>query len=86
MEAIETSLVKLNTDEVAVKIVHRATGGITESDVSLAEVTGAIIIGFNVRSSNATKELASEKNIDIRYHSIIYNVVDELKLLLGWNA
>ena len=83
VEAIETSLMKLNTDEVAIKIIHRATGGITESDVSLAEVTGAIIIGFNVRSNNATKEMAHEKNIDIRYHAIIYNVVDELKLLLG---
>ncbi len=83
IEAIDSSLVKLNTDEVAIKIVHSATGGISESDVSLAEVAGAIIIGFNVRANNATKELARDKNIDIRYHSIIYNVVDEIKLLLG---
>jgi translation initiation factor IF-2 len=83
VEAIVGSLTKLNTDEVAIKIIHQATGGISESDVNLAEVAGAIIVGFNVRANNATKELAREKNIDVRYHSIIYNVVDEIKLLLG---
>lgn len=83
VEAINTSLTKLNTDEVAIKVMHSATGGVTESDINLAEVAGAIIIAFNVRASNLAKELAAEKNIDIRYHSIIYNVVDEIKLLLG---
>lgn len=83
VEAIESSLIKLNTEEVAIRVVHSATGGISESDINLAEVAGAIIIGFNVRSNNATKEFAKDKNIDIRYHSIIYNVVDEIKLMLG---
>lgn len=83
VEAIEASLLKLNNDEVAIKIVHSATGGITESDINLAEVAGAIVIGFNVRANSITKDMARDKNIDIRYHSIIYNVVDEIKLLLG---
>jgi translation initiation factor IF-2 len=83
IEAIAGSLVKLNTEEVAIKIVHQATGGISESDVSLAEVSGAIIVAFNVKANNMTKDAARDKDVDIRYHSIIYNVVDEMKLLLG---
>jgi translation initiation factor IF-2 len=83
VEAISGSLVKLNTEEVAIKIVHSATGGIIESDVSLAEVAGAIIIAFNVRANAGAKDAARDKNVDIRSHSIIYNVVDELKLILG---
>lgn len=83
VEAIAGSLAKLNTEEVAIKIIHSATGGITEGDISLAAVSGAIIIGFNVRTNVQAKEIAQAKNVDIRYHSIIYNVVDELKLLLG---
>ncbi|MFT6077429.1 MAG: translation initiation factor IF-2 [Myxococcota bacterium] len=83
VEAIVGSLSKINTDEVAVKIVHSATGGINEGDVSLAAVSGAIIIGFNVRPNAQAKNEALAKNIDIRCHSIIYNVVDELKLILG---
>ncbi len=83
VEAIVGSLAKIGTEEVAIRIVHSATGGITEGDISLAAVSGAIIIGFNVRANAQAKELARAKNIDIRYHSIIYNVVDELKLLLG---
>ena len=83
VEAIVGSLIKLNTDEVAIKIIHSATGGITEGDISLASVSGAIIVGFNVRANSQAKEMAKLKNIDIRYHSIIYNVVDEAKLMLG---
>ncbi len=83
VEAIVGSLAKIGTEEVAIRIVHSATGGITEGDISLAAVSGAMIIGFNVRANVQAKELARTKNIDIRYHSIIYNVVDELKLLLG---
>ncbi|MCE3254939.1 MAG: infB [Rickettsiaceae bacterium] len=83
VEAISGSLVKLNTEEVAIKIIHSATGGITDGDVSLAAVSGAVIIGFNVRANATAKEVARVKNIDIRYHSIIYNVIDELKLMLG---
>jgi translation initiation factor IF-2 len=83
VEAIVGSLGKIGTEEVAIKVIHSATGGITEGDISLAAVSGAIIIGFNVRANVGAKELAKTKNIDIRYHSIIYNVVDELKLMLG---
>lgn len=83
VEAIAGSVTKLNTEEVAVKIIHSATGAISESDISLAGASGAIIIGFNVRASAQAKEMARMKNVDIRYYSIIYNLVDDLKLLLS---
>lgn len=83
VEAICGSITKLNNDEVAIKIIHQATGGINESDITLATVSNAIIIGFNVRSNNAAKEIAKNKSIDIRYYSIIYNIIDDLKLLLS---
>ena len=83
VEAIAGSVVKLNTEEVAIKIVHLATGAISESDISLAAASGAIIIGFNVRASAKAKKMAELKAVDIRYYSIIYNLVDELKLLLS---
>lgn len=83
VEALQGSISKLNTDEVAIKVIHSATGGITETDISLAAVSGSIIIGFNVRANVAAKELIRVKNIDVRYYSIIYNVVDDLKLLLS---
>ena len=83
VEAIAGSLSKLNTEEVAIKAIHSATGGITETDVSLAAVSSAIIIGFNVRTNAAAKEMAKNKNVNIRYYSVIYNVVDDLKLVLG---
>jgi translation initiation factor IF-2 len=83
VEAISNSLMKLNTEEVAIKIIHSATGGVSESDISLASVSGARIIGFNVRANASAKEAARVKEIDISYHSIIYNVVDEIKAMLG---
>lgn len=83
VEAIGGTITKLNTDEVAVKIIHSATGGISESDVSLAAASGAIIIGFNVRANVSAKEVARLKGVEIRYYSIIYNLVDDLKLLLS---
>ena len=82
-EAINGSITKLNNDEVAVKVVHMATGGISESDVNLAGVYNAIIVGFNARANVTARELARTKNIDIRYYSIIYNLIDDLKLLLS---
>ncbi len=83
VEAINSSIVKLNTEEVAIKPIHLATGGITDSDVSLAAASNAIILGFNTRANLSTKELASTKNIEIRYYSIIYDLVDDLKLILS---
>jgi translation initiation factor IF-2 len=83
VEALQGSILKLNTEEVAIKVIHSATGGITETDIGLAAVSEAIIIGFNVRANNAAGDLAKLKGVDIRYYSIIYNVVDDLKLLLS---
>lgn len=82
-EALNGSLLKLNNDEVAIKVIHQATGAITESDVNLAAVSNAIILGFNVRSNNAAKDIAKSKDIEIRYYSIIYNVVDDVKMMLS---
>jgi translation initiation factor IF-2 len=83
VEAIAGTISKLSTDEVAIKIIHSATGGISESDVSLAAASGAMIIGFNVRANASAKELADLKGTQLRYYSIIYNLVDDLKLLLS---
>lgn len=83
VEAIIGTVAKLNNDEVAIKVVHSATGGISDSDISLAAASGAIIIGFNVRASATAKEMSQKKAIEIRYYSIIYNLVDDLKLLLS---
>lgn len=79
MEAIRDSLVKLSNEEVSISIIHSATGTITESDISLAAVSDAIIIGFNVRPNPKVQEMANEENVDIRYHNIIYNVIKEVK-------
>jgi translation initiation factor IF-2 len=79
MEAIRDSLVKLSNQEVSINIIHSATGTITESDISLAAVSEAIIIGFNVRANPKVQEMAHEENVDIRYHNIIYNVIKEVK-------
>ena len=83
VEAIIGSITKLSNSEVAIKIIHSATGGISESDVSLALASSALIIGFNVRANSSAKNIADNKKIDIRYYSIIYNLVDDLKLLLS---
>jgi translation initiation factor IF-2 len=82
-EAINGSVLKLNNDEVAVKVIHMATGGISESDINLAAASDAIILGFNVRANVSAKEMARLKNINIRYYSVIYNLIDDLKLLLS---
>ncbi len=79
MEAIRDSLLKLSNEEVSINIIHSATGTITESDISLAAVSDAIIIGFNVRPNPKVQEMANEENVDIRYHNIIYNVIKEVK-------
>lgn len=83
VEAIIGSVTKLSNNEVAIKVIHSATGGITESDVSLAVASNAVIIGFNVRANSSAKNSADNKKIEIRYYSIIYNLVDDLKLLLS---
>lgn len=83
LEAINSALNDFATDEVAVDIVASGVGGITESDINLAITTGAIVLGFNVRAGGAAKALAEKESIELRYYSIIYNLLDEVKLALS---
>jgi translation initiation factor IF-2 len=79
VQALKDSLLKLSTDEIAVSIVHSAVGQITESDVLLATASDAIILGFQVRPSMQASRLAENENIEIRYYSIIYDAIDEIR-------
>ena len=79
VEALSDSLQKLSTEEIVVKVIHKAVGQITESDVSLANASDAIIIGFNVRPSLQASRLAEQEAMQIRNYSIIYNAIDEIK-------
>ncbi|MGV8832672.1 MAG: translation initiation factor IF-2 [Devosia sp.] len=79
VEAIVASLNKLSTDEVSAQILMSAVGGITESDVTLAAASSAIVIGFNVRANKQATELATRDGIEIRYYNIIYDLVDDVK-------
>ncbi|WP_120498422.1 translation initiation factor IF-2 [Kiloniella sp. EL199] len=83
MEAIATSLQKMNTDEVKVNILHTGVGAINESDITLAQSTGAFVIAFNVRANPQAREMSRRENVDIRYYSIIYNVVDDVKAAMS---
>lgn len=78
-EALADSLLKLATPEAKVRVIHKAVGQISESDVILAEASNAVIIGFNVRPNLNARKLAESKNIDIRLHNIIYNLIEEIK-------
>ena len=79
VEAIVASLDKLGTDEVSAQILHQGVGGITESDVTLATASKAVIIGFNVRANKQAQDLATREGIEIRYYNIIYDLVDDVK-------
>ena len=79
IEALTDSLIKLSTEEIQVNVIHKAVGEISESDVSLANASDAIIIGFQVRPSLAARKLAEKEQIDIRLYSIIYDAINELK-------
>jgi translation initiation factor IF-2 len=79
VEAIVGALDKLGTEEVGARIIHAGAGGITESDVTLAEASHAAIIGFNVRAHKEAREAAERVGIEIRYYNIIYNLVDDVK-------
>ena len=79
VEALSDSLLKLSTEEIAVNVIHRGVGQITESDVLLASASDAIIVGFNVRPSAKAKQLAENEEIDIRAYSIIYKAIEEIK-------
>jgi len=78
-EALVEALTKLSNEEVKVNTVHSATGTITESDISLATVSNAIIIGFNVRPSTKVQALAAEENVDLRFYNVIYDVIKDVK-------
>ena len=79
IEAIVGALEKLSTDEVAARVIFSGVGGITESDVTLAEASGAAVIGFNVRAHKEAREAAERAGIEIRYYDIIYSLVDDVK-------
>jgi translation initiation factor IF-2 len=79
VEAIVGALEKLSTDEVAARIIFAGVGGITESDVTLAEASGTAVIGFNVRAHKEAREAAEHAGIEIRYYNIIYDLVDDVK-------
>ncbi|ALU44731.1 MULTISPECIES: translation initiation factor IF-2 [Pseudoalteromonas] len=79
IEAISDSLVKLSTDEVKVKIVGSGVGGITETDATLAAASNAIIVGFNVRADASARKVIEAENLDLRYYSVIYDLIEEVK-------
>ena len=79
IEAIVGALEKLSTNEVAARVIFAGVGGITESDVTLAEASNTAVIGFNVRAHKEAREAAERGGIEIRYYDIIYNLVDDVK-------
>ncbi len=83
LEAIQAGLEKLSTDEVKVRILHGGVGGITESDITLARASSALVVGFNVRANAQARELAKRDGVEIRYYSIIYELLDDAKEMLS---
>ena len=83
VEAITAALEKLGNEEVVARVIHGGVGGVTESDVTLAAASKAVIIGFNVRAHKEARELAEEQGIEIRYYNIIYNLVDDVKAAMS---
>jgi translation initiation factor IF-2 len=83
LEAIVGSLERISTSEVSVRVLHSAVGGITESDVILAKASDAVIIGFNVRANPQARDLARRDGVEIRYYSIIYNLIDDMRAALS---
>jgi translation initiation factor IF-2 len=79
VEALSDSLQKLSTEEIAVRVVHKAVGAITESDILLATASDAVIVGFNVRPSPQASRLAENEGVEIKTYSIIYNAIEEIK-------
>ena len=82
-EALAQALGKLGTDEVKIQIVHSAVGGISESDINLAIASKAVVIGFNVRADAGARKLAEGNGVDLRYYTIIYDAVDDVKAAMG---
>jgi translation initiation factor IF-2 len=83
VEAIVAALEKLGTDEVGAHVVHSGVGGVTESDVTLAEASNAVVVGFNVRAHREARDLAERQGVEIRYYNIIYNLVDDVKAAMS---
>jgi translation initiation factor IF-2 len=83
VEAIIATLEKLNTEEVVARVLHAGVGGITESDITLAEASHAAVLGFNVRAHKEARLLAEQSGIEIRYYNIIYNLVDDVKAAMS---
>ncbi|NDO79746.1 translation initiation factor IF-2 [Citrobacter sp. NCU1] len=83
VEAISDSLLKLSTDEVKVKIIGSGVGGITETDATLAAASNAILVGFNVRADASARKVIESENLDLRYYSVIYNLIDEVKAAMS---
>ena len=79
VEAVKQALEKLSNDEVKVKVIHANVGAITESDVTLANVSNAIIIGFNVRPQPIAKDMADKENVEIKTYSVIYNAIEDVE-------
>jgi translation initiation factor IF-2 len=83
VEAIVAALDKLGNDEVGARVVHSGVGGVTESDVTLAEASNAVVVGFNVRAHKEARDLAERQGVEIRYYNIIYNLVDDVKAAMS---
>ena len=79
VEALSDSLIKLSTEQVQVNVIHKGVGQISESDVSLAAASDAIIVGFQVRPSGAAAKMAEQEGVDIRKYSVIYDAIEEVK-------
>jgi translation initiation factor IF-2 len=79
LEAIQSSLLDLGNDEVQVNIISGGVGGITETEVSLAVTSGAVMFGFNVRADNAARKLVDEEGVDLRYYKVIYDLIDDVR-------
>ena len=82
LEAITATLAKLGNDEVAVRMLHGAVGGINESDITLAQASNALIIGFNVRANAQARDLARQAGLELRYYSVIYDLTNDVKSML----
>ena len=83
LEAIRVALEKLGTEQVKVRLLSAGVGALSESDISLASASNAIVVGFNVRAIPQARDLAKRDGVEIRYHSIIYELIDEVKAAMG---
>ena len=84
LEAIRASLEKLRNDEIKVDVIHQGVGGISQSDIALASASAnCVVLGFNIRPTGEVKELAKERGVEIKTYSVIYNLLDDVKALLG---